>query len=160
MRHLFIINPVSGKHQDVNALSAKIRECCTKNMLDFDIYITKAPLAATEMLKKTAASGEQLRAYACGGDGTLNEVVNGAVGYSNVEVTHYPCGTGNDFIRTFGTRDTELFRHLDALVGGKPLPIDLIECNGRYGINICSVGIDARVGGGVKYLTTKPVRSG
>ena len=43
-----------------------------------------------------------LRVYACGGDGTLNECVNGAALLPNVAVTHFPCGTGNDFIRMFG----------------------------------------------------------
>jgi YegS/Rv2252/BmrU family lipid kinase len=159
MKHLFIINPASGKHQDVNGLKDKIKECCNSNNVDYTIYVTKAPLDATAALKRFAASGEKLRAYACGGDGTLNEVVNGAVGFANVEITHFPIGTSNDFVRMFGAHDMALFHRLEALVAGSPLPIDLIECNGRCGINICSVGIDARVNAGVKHFSRKPLLS-
>jgi YegS/Rv2252/BmrU family lipid kinase len=161
MKHLFVINPASGKRQDVSGLAGRIREYCQLNNLDFDIYVTKAPLDANEMLRKTVAGPTPLRVYACGGDGTLNEVVNGAVGLPGVEVevAHFPCGTGNDFIRTFGAHDMELFRNLDALARGRALPLDLIKCNARYGINICSVGIDARVNADVKRFSGMPLLS-
>ena len=83
--------------------------------------------------------------YACGGDGTLNECVNGAVGHANVAVTHFPCGTGNDFIKMFGEEKARFF-DLAELVRGEVRPLDVMECCGRYAINICSVGIDARIG--------------
>ena len=58
-----------------------------------------------EICEANAASGEQLRIYACGGDGTINEAVNGAFGYENVEIGAVPMGTGNDYsyIRNYGT---------------------------------------------------------
>ncbi|MCE6983484.1 lipid kinase, partial [Pseudomonas frederiksbergensis] len=83
--------------------------------------------------------------YACGGDGTLNECVNGAVGHDNVAVTHFPCGTGNDFIKMFG-EEKDRFFDLSDLVRGEVRPLDVMECCGRYAVNICSVGIDARIG--------------
>ena len=43
---------------------------------------------------------EEKRFYSCGGDGTLNEVANGAVGFSKTEITCFPVGSGNDFVRT------------------------------------------------------------
>ncbi len=159
MKHLFVINPASGKRQDVSGLARRIREYCLSRKLEFEIYVTRAPLDATETLRKTAAGCAPMRVYACGGDGTLNEVVNGVAGFPGLEVAHYPCGTGNDFIRTFGARDMELFRDLDALARGRALPLDLIDCGGRYGINICSVGIDARVNAGVKRFSGKPLLS-
>ena len=79
--------------------------------------------------------------YACGGDGTLNECVNGAVGHANVAVTHFPCGTGNDFIKMFGEEKARFF-DLAELVRGEVRPLDVMECCGRYAINICSVGIE------------------
>ena len=61
---------------------------------------------ACRKIEQEAAAGQPLRVYACGGDGTLNECVCGAVGCDNVAVTHYPCGTGNDFVRCFGAERT------------------------------------------------------
>jgi YegS/Rv2252/BmrU family lipid kinase len=101
-----------------------------------------------------------LYVYACGGDGTLNECANGAAGRSNIAITQYACGTGNDFIRTFGTDNIEKFRDLKALMSGTLRPLDLIDCSGRYGINICSVGIDARVGRDVHKYSRIPIIGG
>lgn len=143
MKHLFIINPVSGKKQDPAALSERISGICTERGLDFEIYITRCPMDAAEKVRSYPAG--PLRVYACGGDGTLNEVVCGAAGRPDVSVTHYPIGTGNDFIRAFGAGDAALFSDMEGLISGQPLPLDLIDCNGRMSINICSVGIDARV---------------
>lgn len=78
-------------------------------------------------------------------NGTLNECVNGAVGHDNVAVTHFPCGTGNDFIKMFG-EEKDRFFDLSDLVRGEVRPLDVMECCGRYAVNICSVGIDARIG--------------
>ena len=107
--------------------------------------MTKARLDAVGKIKRDAVSEEELWVYACGGDGTFNECVNGAALLEDVAVCPFPTGTGNDFCRMFGD-EKELFRDLDALLEGSVHPIDLIDCNGRYGANICSVGIDARIG--------------
>ena len=72
----------------------------------------------------------------------------------------YPTGTGNDFIKSFGKADAALFSDLDALLEGEPLPLDLICCNGRYGASICSVGIDARIGGDVHKYSKLPLLGG
>jgi YegS/Rv2252/BmrU family lipid kinase len=152
---------VAGKKPDVDGLQAKIEKLMRKRSQPWEIYITKAPLDAVRKVRTEAlASTEPLRVYACGGDGTLNEVVNGAVEFSHVSVTHYPIGTGNDFLRTFGSDDFNLFSSLDSLVEGKPLPLDLIECNKRFAINICSVGIDARIGADVHKFSHIPLISG
>ena len=114
---------------------------------------------AVEKIRSTAANGEELRVYACGGDGTLNECVNGAAGLKIVAVTHFPCGTGNDFIKMFGD-DKSRFFDLSELASGEVRPIDLISCNGRYSINICSMGLDARVGTDVHKYSGLPLLGG
>ena len=75
-----------------------------------------------------------MRIYACGGDGTLNEAVAGAAGFGNAAVTHYPMGSGNDFLRMFGP-DACRFYDLRALLDAPQAPVDLIECNGRLALN-------------------------
>ena len=126
----------------------------------YEIYITKAPMDACRKIIDDAETTDMLRVYACGGDGTLSECANGAALRDNVAITHYPCGTGNDFIKTFGEDNIAGFHDLEALTKGEIRPIDLIDCNGRYGINICSVGIDARVGTDVHKYSRIPLIGG
>ncbi len=166
MKHLFIVNPVAGgkKHHHeetikyINSVMAELPE-------EYEVYVTKAPMDACVKIKAEAASGAPLRVYACGGDGTLNECVNGAAGHRHVAVTHFPTGTGNDFVKMFGQEDAKRFKDLNALLGGFERSIDLIELqtpagDSRYGINICSVGIDARIGTDVHKYSAIPIIGG
>jgi len=74
-------------------------------------------------------------------------------------MTSFPTGTGNDFCRMFG-EEKDMFRDLGALLCGSEHPIDLIDCNGRFCSNICSVGIDARIGTSVHNYSKIPVIGG
>ena len=159
MKHLFIVNPVAGGHDCTPEIIAEAAEAFAGRGARYEIYTTTAPMDACEKIKTVAAKGEELRIYACGGDGTLNECVCGAVGRDNVAVTHYPCGTGNDFVRCFGA-EKDCFRDLNALLDGEVRKLDVIDCNGRYSINICSVGIDARIGTDVHKYSGLPVIGG
>ena len=152
MKHLFIVNPAAGKKDAYHATISHIKESMAALELPYEIYVTRGPMDACEKIKSESKNPEALRVYACGGDGTLNECVNGAAGMPHVSVTHFPCGTGNDFIKMFGP-DAGKFRNISALVHGNACPVDLIKVNDRYSINICSVGIDARIGTDVhKYI--------
>ena len=159
MKHLFIVNPVAGGHDCTPEIIAEAAEAFAGRDVRYEIYTTTAPMDACEKIKTEAAKGEELRIYACGGDGTLNECVCGAAGRDNVTVTHYPCGTGNDFVRCFGA-EKDVFRDLTALLDGEVHKLDVIDCNGRYSINICSVGIDARIGTDVHKYSQMPLLGG
>lgn len=144
MKHIFVVNPTSGKKgRDAQRIIPEINAYCQKQGLDYEIYCTKAAGDGQEFVRKTAASGEAIRFYACGGDGTLFEVVNGAYTYDNVEVAIIPLGSGNDFIRLFGTK--EQLANVEAQVNGTVIPLDLIKCGDKIGINECSMGMDAEV---------------
>lgn len=145
MKHVFILNPAAGKSDQTPRFSQDIERICGARGLDYEICVSKAPGDCRALARKACETGQEVRLYACGGDGTLNECVNGAVGHANVAVTHFPCGTGNDFIKMFG-EEKERFFDLAELVRGEVRPLDVMECCGRYAINICSVGIDARIG--------------
>ena len=161
MKHLFIINPVAGGKKGRAAETEREIQAFADSLDDpYEIYVTKAPMDACQKIMAAADASGKLNVYACGGDGTLNECANGAANRSNVAITQYPCGTGNDFIKTFGQENVEKFRDLRALAYGTVLPIDLIDCCGRYGINICSVGIDARVGNDVHKYSNIPIIGG
>ena len=145
MRHLFIINPAAGKENRSVELKGEIARAMQGREEPCEIYVTKGPRDATEKILSEAERGDELRVYACGGDGTLNECVCGAAEKPNVSVTHYPCGTGNDFIKAFGD-ERERFFSLQELIEGEERAIDVIRVGDRYSVNICSVGIDARIG--------------
>ena len=143
MKHIFVINPAAGQGKSLDFIKPRIEEIAKKDGLDYEIIVTQKQGDGIEIVKERAKSGEELRFYACGGDGTLYEVVNGAYGYKNVQVAVIPLGSGNDFIRLFGTK--EEFLVLDDVINGVPVEFDLIDCDGEIAINQCSMGMDAEV---------------
>ena len=159
MKHLFIVNPTAGGRDKTETVARRVEELFRNRSDKYEIYVTKAAMDAPEKIRRAAMDGEHLRIYACGGDGTFNECVCGAAGLENAAVCPYPTGTGNDFCRMFGP-EQDLYRDLSALVDGWEHPIDLIECNGRYSANICSVGIDARIGTQVHNYSHIPLIGG
>jgi len=104
MRHVFIINPKAGKKDKSEEIIRKIRLAAQDKKINPAIHITERPKHAIKLVTDELAQhpGQPVRFYACGGDGTLNEVVSAAAGHEHASVTHYPAGTGNDFVKTFG----------------------------------------------------------
>ena len=160
MKHLFIVNPAAGGSDKTEEVRARVVSAFAQRPEDeVEVYVTKAPMDATDKIRAEAADGKELRVYACGGDGTFNECAAGVVGLENAAVCPFPTGTGNDFCRMFGD-EKDLFRDLDALIDGTVRPIDAIDCNGRCSVNICSAGIDARIGTNVHKYTDLPLVGG
>ena len=158
MKHLFIINPAAGKRDQTQQMTEKIQQAGNAHGLDYRIAVSAAPGDCRRIAREAAQSGEEYRIYACGGDGTLNEVVGGVAGYSNVAVTHFAGGSGNDFVKVFGP--TEAFRDLEALLDSEETEFDLIRCNDDISLNITSVGLDARIGTEVARYKRLPFVSG
>ena len=159
MKHLFIVNPTAGGKDRTGEVREKVEKTFSGREGEVEIYVTKAPMDAPKKIKQEAASGGHIRVYACGGDGTFNECVLGAAKLDNVAVCPFPTGTGNDFCRMFGEQK-DLYRDLGALMRGSEHYIDLIRCNDRYCTNICSVGIDARIGVDVHKYSSLPIIGG
>ncbi len=159
MKHLFIVNPTAGGKDHSAEIKAKVEKAFSGRGGDYEVYVTKAPMDAPVKIRAAAEDEEHLRVYACGGDGTFNECVCGAAKLPNVAVCPFPTGTGNDFCRMFGD-EKDLFRDIEAVIDGGEVPIDLIDCNGRYSANICSVGIDARIGTSVHKYSKLPIIGG
>lgn len=159
MKHLFLINPYAGKYDRTQEVREKLRTVLAGREDPWEVAVTQYPGHGVELVRAAAERGEPLRVYACGGDGTLNEAVNGAAGYEHVAVTHYPMGSGNDFLRMFGL-DACRFYDLRELLDGPQAPMDLIECNGRLALNVCSIGFDARIGLGAADFKKLPLVSG
>lgn len=141
MKHVFIINPVAGKGKTLN-LIPEIREYFQIAGIECIIEVTKRPGHATEIAAQYA-SEEDCRIYSVGGDGTLNEVLNGMAG-SKCTLAVIPSGSGNDFIRSI-TIKKDFSNILKETIQGTEHEIDLARVNGRYYINLSAMGFDALV---------------
>ena len=126
MKHIFIINPAAGKYDHSQQFRKQIEEACGARGLAYEICVSQKPGDCRDIARKAAESGEEVRLYACGGDGTLNEVVNGVVGFPNAAITHFPGGSGNDAIKIFS--ETEPFFRLERLLDADEAHFDLIRC--------------------------------
>lgn len=158
MRHIFIINPAAGKYDRTEEYTQVIRRICGVRGLEYTIACSKVKGDCRRIAHEAAESGEECRLYACGGDGTLNEVVNGAAGYENVAITHFPGGSGNDTIKMFS--EPSAFFDLERLLDCDEARFDLIRCNDEYSINIVSMGLDARVAHDMSKYKRLPLLSG
>lgn len=160
MNHVFIINPVSGKADASTYLEPRIHQAAQRAGVSYCIEHTKAPGHGVQLARQYASQGEPVRLYACGGDGTLNEVMQGAweSGGANVQVASVPCGSGNDFVRNFGTAQD--FLDLDAQIAGDAIPIDLMQTDHGIAAAICSMGVDAEVAYGIPKFRRIPLCGG
>ena len=156
MKHLFIINPAAGSRDRTEDYRRQIQAACKG--LDYRIEVSQAPGHCTQITRQAAKTGEEYRIYACGGDGTLNEVVQGAAGYPNVAVSVFSGGSGNDFTKLFD--DPCAFFSLERLLDPQEATFDLIRCNDDFSLNICSVGLDARIGTDVSNYKRLPLLHG
>lgn len=148
MKYCFILNPAAGKGYGLEQLREDIEACYKQSDTEVEIYTTMGVGDAKDYVARAVAENpeESYRFYACGGDGTLCEVVNGVMGLDNpkqAEVGLIPSGTGNDFVRnfTFG----ENFFDIRAQMEAESIPIDLIRCNDLYAINMVNIGFDCEV---------------
>lgn len=158
MKHIFIINPAAGKYDRTEEYTEKIEAVCRPRGLDYEICRSNAPGDCRRIAHEAAAAGEEVRLYACGGDGTLNEVINGLVGFDNAAVTHFPGGSGNDMIKMFS--ETAPFFDLERLLDCDEAQFDLIRCNETHSANILSMGLDARIGTEIARYKKLPLLSG
>lgn len=141
MRILFIVNPVAGKGH-AKEITPIIERECKKYGVEYVIRYTTEPKSATHLARQGVKEGF-CKIVAVGGDGTLNEVVNGVAG-SEAILGIVPAGTGNDFVRSvFKNRAIEEI--VGCIINGKTKSIDLAKCNDTYFINIGSGGFDSQV---------------
>jgi len=147
MRHIFIVNPKSGKGNVHNKFMQELRE------REAEVYLTKSADDAERYIRNMCESNskEYFRFYSCGGDGTLNNVLNGIVGFDNAEAAAIPLGSGNDFIRSFGL-PAERFSNIDAQLSGSAVTVDVIKYQDvtgnaelRYAFNMFNIGFDCDV---------------
>lgn len=160
VKHIFIVNPISGKADAGLYLVPDLIDAAKQNEIDYEILVTEYPGHAKELAMQYAERLDSVRVYACGGDGTLNEVTEGVWLSKNphAQIACVPCGSGNDFIRNFGTQND--FLDLNALIRGHAVSIDLMQTHKGVAAAICSVGIDAEIAYGIPRFRRVPFCGG
>lgn len=153
MGTLAIINPHSGDRDDLSQVASLVRN--HPDMGRPDVRITNAPNDA-RLLARTGTVRGFRRIIAVGGDGTLNEVVNGILeavegGAERPLLGLLPMGTGNDFARSLGI-PLDLEEALDVLGSLVPRAVDVVRVEGgveggaqRYLINASAGGFSGEV---------------
>ena len=132
MRYLFILNPAAGKQDCTVQLIPQLQQAAVRAGIPVDAvatckteYAGHAKALARAAAEEAAKAGEQLHIWTAGGDGTLVEALTGVQGFANAAVGCLPYGSGNDFLRTYGTR--EEFTDLDAQLAGGEVTIDTMQ---------------------------------
>ena len=161
MKTIFIVNPCAGTGNKTKMLLDKINGLCGREQ---EIYLTRAVGDATQYVRTYIESHGPARFIACGGDGTFNEVLNGAAGCDAAEVGIIPIGTGNDFCRNFESA----FEDISQQVTGESVRCDAIRYtaeteNGTvtgYCANMFNIGFDCNVADMTARMKKKPLISG
>ena len=159
MKHIFVINPHAGGKNHAERLVQEIKQL----PVDSETYLTTCHLDATHYVDHYCREhpGEAVRFYACGGDGTLNEVASGALPHPEAEVGCYPCGSGNDYVKYWPTAD---FSNLQALVEASAVPVDLMRVRydgqERHCVNLMNLGFEAAVCRSMELVRGKPLVGG
>ena len=166
MKTYFIINPAAGQGSRIKELEAEILKTAKCLNADAELYFTKFSGDARNFVKKICAENPNSRFIACGGDGTLGEVLNGAIGFDRAQIGVYPIGTGNDFCRNFKTAAS--FLDIEAQLKGETVCCDAIKYSSfsdgeektGYCANMFNIGFDCNVADMTASMKKKPFISG
>ncbi|MBN1326519.1 MAG: diacylglycerol kinase family lipid kinase [Candidatus Cloacimonetes bacterium] len=158
-RWLFIINSTAGRGKTGRKI-CKLVNLLNERGFDYDVEITKAPRHAIELTRNKIKDGYR-KIAAVGGDGTINEVVNGIMiskKSDEVILGLIPEGGGNDFSRNFRI-PSDLEKAVDILEKENTSRVDVGKIEDFYFINALGLGFDAKVAeyaDKIRYLNGLP----
>jgi diacylglycerol kinase (ATP) len=139
-RYLLIVNPEAGSRSTMKALP-EIERLMRARHAEFEFHFTKERGHATELVQEVGSEFDVI--VSVGGDGTINEIVNGMPDLHK-PMGVIPIGTGNDFARSCSLPINELESAVDVLLAHDVKKIDVGEVNGRRFINVMGLGFEGR----------------
>jgi diacylglycerol kinase (ATP) len=146
MKTRLIVNPVSGTDAAPDYLPA-MNERLREAFGELDIVMTVAAGDALNLARRSVEEGYE-RLLVAGGDGTLNEVVNGVAGVAGglerITFGVIPLGTGNDFAAALGLPE-EVEGAVETMLAGRIVLSDVGVVNDRYFVNVSAGGFIAEV---------------
>lgn len=137
----FVVNPAAGQGQ-AHKIWGQIASALRQSGQEYSLYLTAKRGDGTRLAKEAARAGAEL-IVGVGGDGTLNEIVNGMNIADNI-LGIIPTGTGNGFRRSCSIPGNWQAA-LSGLSQWKPRCIDLGRVNDHYFLNVVGIGFDAAV---------------
>ncbi len=164
MKTVFVINPNAGRGKKFHNAVEAIKNICSK--FGAEVYITKSVGDASVFVRDYCIKNGPARFIACGGDGTFNEVLNGAIGFEGNQLGIVPIGTGNDFCRNFASHKE--FFDLEGQMFGECVKCDAIryelkendKIKSGYCANMFNVGFDCAVADTTNTVKEKTFISG
>lgn len=143
MRTVLIVNPCAGCRSGLQAAAAA-ESILREAGWEVSRRLTEGPGDGQRLAREALAEAPGL-VFACGGDGTLSQVLTGLLD-SGVPTGIIPAGTGNDFVRALGiARDPA--QAVRQALRGRARRMDLLEINGGecWSFNVTGTGFDAAV---------------
>jgi len=139
-----IVNPRAGRGAAQRLAPAVLARLCGCG-LACEARATRAPGDASRLTSEALRAGAECVAV-LGGDGTLNEAVNGYIGVARdgQALAVIPAGTGNDFAKMLGAGG-DWRAACERIATGASRRVDAGRCNGRYFANGIGAGFDAQV---------------
>ena len=143
MKHIFIVNTVAGEHSCLDEVKNAIAH--ESEVIDYEIFTPSSAKDNISQIKSylEAHPDEEVRFYACGGDGTLNKVASGIYGFPNASLAVLAYGSGNDYIKYYA--DLQTFRTVENAMHGTEKRVDIMKVNDRFALNATHFGLDSVV---------------
>ena len=158
MKHIFIVNTVAGEHSCLNEVKKAIAN--ENEVIDYELFTPDSAKDNVSQIKSylEAHPDEEVRFYACGGDGTLNKVASGIYGYPNASVAVLAYGSGNDYIKYYA--DLQTFRNVENTIHGTEKRVDIMRVNERFALNATHFGLDSVVAKVMHKIRRYPIIGG
>lgn len=162
MKTVFIVNSKAGQGKNIDKLVSNIKTASAELNADTEIYMTQSVGDAKVYVRDYCNTIGPARFIACGGDGTLSEVLNGAMDCPLAELGVIPMGTGNDFCRNFENREN--FKDISMQITGQTVKCDAIKYKTEiaggersgYCVNMFNIGFDCNVADLMAEIKKKP----
>jgi diacylglycerol kinase (ATP) len=148
MRYAFIVNP-RAKRTGAGRLAENLESALRNRGLDYRLLFVERRGQGGELARRAVADGADA-VVAVGGDGTINEVLNGLDDRRPLGIV--PVGTCNDIARNLGLPHRDWHAALDVIAAGRTRRIDVARCNERRFLSVAGSGLDGCIGVAVNRI--------
>jgi len=140
--YTFIVNPHSKSYKGMKIWN-QLRPYLLSKKVSFRYFLTQYKGHATQLTKELTQEGKEIFLIVLGGDGTLNEVINGIVSFEKTRISYIPTGSSNDFARSHQLESNPILRMKQILSSNTYRYLDYGEVHFEQGIRrfIVSAGI-------------------
>lgn len=151
--YVFIVNPEAGRGQAAGLWKETARILQQQN-INYRVLMSSSETATQSFIAEQLQLCTPKAIAIIGGDGTMSSVIQ-SIAKTKIAIAILPAGSGNDTARTFKLTNQPA-QFIAQLVAHRTITIDLLNINGRFGITVAGVGVDAMIGQRVNQSWYKP----